>query len=122
MNPNLKIIFDFISQNFDPIIADNEKQFLNLETKLIFEYRNNVLISLKVDLIELEKIFNQYELSNWEFECFVPLLKSLPSSWYSFSFNFIFNTCIQPNSNNFKFLEILRKLKILTLFRSSLNI
>jgi hypothetical protein len=100
---NLKVIFDFISQNFDQIIHNNEKQFLELELKLTFEYRHNILTSLKVDLLELEKIFNPYEILDWEFECFIPLFSSLSSVDYSFVFSFIFNSFKNPVSNNVKF-------------------
>jgi hypothetical protein len=108
---NLKIISDFISQNFNQINENNEKQFMDLELKITFEYRHNVLQSLRVDLLELEKIFNPYEILDWEFECFVPLLTNLRSENYSFVFNFIFNTFKNPIANNFKFLKILKDLK-----------
>jgi hypothetical protein len=63
-----------------PIVADNQQQFVRLETKLVFEYRNNVLSSFKIDLVELEKIFDPYKLSDSEFEYFTPSFKNMPSS------------------------------------------
>jgi hypothetical protein len=114
MNPsytNLTSMFEFISQNFDPIIRNNQQQFILLETKLTFNYRNNILTSLKIDIIELTKILDPYKLSSFEFECFVPLFKDMPSTRYPFLFNFFNNTFNNPNSNNFQFLKILKDLK-----------
>jgi hypothetical protein len=84
LNPNLNSILEFINQNFDQIVANNQQQFEILEIKLTVEYRDNTLTALKIDITKLKKVFNPYELSEYEFECFTPLFKNMSSSKYSF--------------------------------------
>jgi hypothetical protein len=51
-NPSVNLIFEFMKQNFELMSENNQKQFELLLIKIIFDYRNNLLISFKINVIE----------------------------------------------------------------------